>query len=347
MNTQLKNQAIQIDGSQGEGGGQILRTALALSMITGTPFELINIRAGRKKPGLMRQHLVCVQASQRISNATVEGAELHSKRLYFAPQQIQAGHYDFQIGSAGSTILVLQTLLPALMLQDQPSQISIHGGTHNPMAPTADFIEHCFLPTIKRLGIHIDFHCERAGFFPIGAGEIHTTIHPWQNKDKLNANDVGKLTALTAHAACLNIPVDIAERELDVLSNKLDLTQKKLVQFKGVSQGNTAFVVAVFEHHTQVLTTLGEMRKKAELVAKDLAKMVKDYLDSNATADEYLTDQLLLPMALGKGGEFTAHIISEHTRTQANMIQRFLDCEIIFTELKPHYWQVKVKTQSY
>lgn len=183
----LETSTIQIDGSQGEGGGQILRTALSLSMITGIPFELINIRAGRKKPGLMRQHLVCVQASQRISNATVEGAELHSQKLYFAPQQVQAGHYDFQIGSAGSTILVLQTLLPALMLQDQPSQISVQGGTHNPMAPTADFIMHCFLPSLKKLGIDVDFHVKRAGFFPVGAGEIQATIHPWQHKQKLNS----------------------------------------------------------------------------------------------------------------------------------------------------------------
>ena len=133
--------AIQIDGSQGEGGGQILRTALALSMITGQAFELINIRAGRRKSGLMRQHLVCVQASQEISQAYVEGAELHSQRLYFKPQQIKSGKYQFQIGSAGSTTLVLQTLLPALLLQNQASELTISGGTHNPLALMADFIE--------------------------------------------------------------------------------------------------------------------------------------------------------------------------------------------------------------
>ncbi|WP_111860353.1 RNA 3'-terminal phosphate cyclase [Acinetobacter sp. CFCC 10889] len=342
MNTYLKTKTIQIDGSQGEGGGQILRTALALSMLTSIPFELVNIRAGRKKPGLMRQHLVCVQASQRISNATVEGAELHSQKLFFQPQQVQAGHYDFQIGSAGSTILVLQTLLPALMMQDQASQISIHGGTHNPMAPTADFIAHCFLPTIEKMGIHVDFECERAGFFPIGAGQINAVIHPWTKQTKYTALEKGQVIDLQGYAAALNIPDNIADRELEVLHNKLNLNTRKRINFKGISQGNTAFVVLNYAHHQQVFSALGEMRKSAEKVAHDLAKEVKAYLTTDAIADEYLADQLLLPMALGKGGEFTAQIISEHTKTQADMIQKFIDCEITFTELKENNWQIKV-----
>lgn len=333
MNTQFKKRTIQIDGSIGEGGGQILRTALSLSMITGIPFELVNIRAGRKKPGLMRQHLVCVQASQRISNATVEGAELHSQKLNFEPQQVQAGTYDFQIGSAGSTILVLQTLLPALMMQSQASQISIRGGTHNPMAPTADFITHCFLPTIEKIGIQVDFHCERAGFFPIGAGQIQTTIHPWIQQTKYTALDKGQLISTHAYAAALNIPTDIADRELETLHNKLDLSTRKRLNFKGISQGNTAYVILNYEQHQQVFSALGEMKKSAENVAHDLSKKVKAYLESEAVADEYLADQLLLPLALGKGGEFTAKVISEHTKTQAEMIQKFIDCDIQFIKI--------------
>ena len=332
MNTFTKNKTIQIDGSIGEGGGQILRTALSLSMITGIPFELVNIRAGRKKSGLMRQHLVCVQASQRISNAVVKGAELHSKKLYFQPQQVQAG----------STILVFQTLLPVLMMQDQSSEISIHGGTHNPMAPTADFIEQCFLPTLQKLGIRVDFECERAGFFPIGAGQTNVTIHPWIEKSKLSILQRGKLLETHAYASALNIPVTIADRELEVLNNQLDLITRKSLNFKGISQGNTAFVVLNFEHHQQVFSTLGEMKKSAEKVAQDLAKDVKTYLKTDTVADEYLTDQLLLPLALGQGGEFTAQVLSEHTKTQAEMIQKFLDCEISFKEVD-NIFQVNVR----
>ena len=336
---------IQIDGSQGEGGGQILRTALALSMITGQAFELINIRAGRKKPGLMRQHLVCVQASQHISQAYVEGAELHSQRLYFAPQHVQNGKYQFQIGSAGSTTLVLQTLLPALLLQNKASELAISGGTHNPLAPTADFIEHCFLPALEKLGIGVEFKLNKAGFFPIGAGEIQIKIQPWQHRNKLNLLDRGTLQSTKAFAAVLNLSEEaqIAQRELATLNKRLKLDTQQQFHLNGISQGNTAYVKVEHQHLVQLFTALGEMRKSAEQIANHLAEQVKQYMESNAAVDEYLADQLLLPLALGQGGEFTAQCISEHTRTQAVMIEKFIDCEIKFIELNENLFQVTVK----
>lgn len=337
--------AIQIDGSQGEGGGQILRTALALSMITGQAFELINIRAGRRKSGLMRQHLVCVQASQEISQAYVEGAELHSQRLYFKPQQIKSGKYQFQIGSAGSTTLVLQTLLPALLLQNQASELTISGGTHNPLAPTADFIEQCFLPVLKKLGIKAEFKLNKAGFFPVGAGEIHIKIQPWQHRNKLILLDRGALQSIGAFAAVLNLSEEaqIAERELVTLNKKLKLDTQKQFRLNGISQGNTLYVKIEYENNVQLFTALGEMRKSAEQIANHLAEQVTQYMKSNAAVDEYLADQLLLPLALGQGGEFTAQCISEHTRTQAAMIEKFIDCDIEFIELDKTLFQVNVK----
>nr|WP_277606232.1 RNA 3'-terminal phosphate cyclase [Acinetobacter genomosp. 15BJ] len=339
---------IQIDGSQGEGGGQILRTALALSMITGQAFELINIRAGRKKPGLMRQHLVCVQASQQISQAYVEGAELHSQRLYFAPQHVQSGKYQFQIGSAGSTTLVLQTLLPALLLQNEASDLTISGGTHNPLAPTADFIEHCFLPALEKLGIKVEFKLNKAGFFPIGAGEIQITIQPWQHRNKLNLLDRSTLQSTEAFAAVLNLSEEaqIAQRELATLNKRLNLDTQQQFYLNGISQGNTMYVKVAYTHHIQLFTALGEMRKSAEQIANHLAEQVKQYINSQAVVDEYLADQLLLPLALGQGGEFTAQCISEHTRTQAAMIEKFIDCEIEFIELDRNLFQVKVNLDN-
>ena len=326
----MQYKTILIDGSQGEGGGQILRTALSLSMITGKPFELQNIRAGRKKPGLMRQHLVCVQASQRISNATVEGAELHSTHLHFAPQQVQAGQYEFQIGSAGSSMLVFQTLLPALMVQDQPSQLIIHGGTHNPMAPTADFVQQAFLPALQKMGVVVDFKLEKAGFFPVGGGKMTAEIAAWLDRKHFSVLERGALQSLHAYAVALNIPQDIAQRELATLAKRLNLNHHAQLYPQGTSQGNTAFVVVDSEHHQQVFSVLGEVKKSSEQVGAELAREVQAYLASQAVVDEHLADQLLLPLALAKGGEFTAQVISEHTRTQAEMIQRFIDCEIVF-----------------
>ncbi|ENU29822.1 RNA 3'-phosphate cyclase [Acinetobacter sp. CIP-A165] len=347
MNKALANMpaTIQIDGSQGEGGGQILRTALSLSMITGQAFELINIRAGRKKPGLMRQHLVCVQASQQISQAYVEGAELHSQRLYFAPQHVQSGKYQFQIGSAGSTTLVFQTLLPALLLQNEASELTISGGTHNPLAPTADFVEHCFLPALEKLGIEVEFKLNKAGFFPIGAGEIQIKIQSWQHRNKLSLLDRGSLQSIDAFVAVLNLSEDaqIAQRELATLNKRLKLNTQQQFHLHGISQGNTAYVKVEHENHVQLFTALGEMRKSAEQIANHLAEKVKLNLASKAVVDEYLADQLLLPLALGQGGEFTAKCISEHTRTQAAMIEKFIDCEIDFIELDKDLFQINVK----
>jgi RNA 3'-terminal phosphate cyclase (ATP) len=180
---------LQLDGSIGEGGGQILRTALSLSLLTGKPFQLTHIRAGRKKPGLMRQHLVCVQAAKAIGQAKVTGDHLHSTELTFEPQTVQAGHYHFAIGSAGSTMLVLQTLLPVLMMQSQSSTLKIEGGTHNPLAPTLDFIQRGFLPAVAKIGIQVEVVASQAGFAPVGGGIVDVVIQPWTDRQILTLRE--------------------------------------------------------------------------------------------------------------------------------------------------------------
>ncbi|MFB2539736.1 MULTISPECIES: RNA 3'-terminal phosphate cyclase [unclassified Acinetobacter] len=336
MKNLSKDKYLSIDGSFGEGGGQILRTALSLSMITGTPIHLYNIRAGRKKSGLLRQHLVCVQASQMISHAEVTGASLGSTEIYFRPQAVTAGTFELNIGSAGSTFLVLQTLLPALLLQNSLSTIRIQGGTHNPMAPTAEFIQQCFVPALAKMGVNMTVRLEQAGFAPIGGGKIHVEIQPWTQRLSYQVLQTGELLALNAFANCLNLDSNIAVRELITLKHKLQLNHTSQYQLDGISQGNCLYVQAEFEHHSQIFTALGEHKKPSESIANKLAKTVKQYLASDAVADEYLTDQLLLPMALGQGGRFTAQMISEHSRTQADMIMRFLDVKIAFEKKDKH-----------
>lgn len=332
---------IEIDGSVGEGGGQILRTALSLSLLTGQAFHLTNIRAGRKKAGLMRQHLVCVQAAKQIGHAVVEGDHLRSTELRFTPHTVQAGHYHFAIGSAGSSMLVLQTLLPVLMMQDQPSTLRLEGGTHNPMAPTADFIQRGFLPVLAKLGISVKFHCVQAGFFPVGGGVVEVEIQPWQQRQPLYLLERGELVALNAYAGVQRLEQHIAERELATLKQLLIIHESGLLELDGCGQGNTALVEVVSTAHTEVLTVLGETGRTAEQVAKRLSGLVKRYLHHTGAVDEYLADQLLLPLALGVGGKYSCRVVSEHTRTQAMMIQRFLPVRIDILEHSSS-WQIIV-----
>ena len=169
---------IRIDGSIGEGGGQIPRTALGLSLVTGKPFEIKNIRAGRRKPGLLRQHLTALKAAKQISQADVRGAQIGSSEFAFSPRRVRSGEYHFAVGTAGSTTLVLQTILPALMLADGPSTVVIEGGTHNPYAPPFPFLERSFIPVLRQMGVGIDLELNRYGFYPAGGGKFTIRIDP-------------------------------------------------------------------------------------------------------------------------------------------------------------------------
>ena len=342
---------LKIDGSFGEGGGQILRTALALSMITQTPIEISNIRAGRKKPGLMRQHLVCVQAAKAISHATVTGDELGSQTLQFTPHTVQSGDYHFDIGSAGSTTLVLQTILPPLLLAEHPSKVSIKGGTHNPLAPTADFLQYAFIPALANMGIKLELELMRAGFAPVGGGEIVAKIYPIEdNEHSPNFSLIkrGQLLGVALVASELNLHIDIAKRELTSAEKcllqknyvaKEQLTQD-VISLQGIGEGNTCYAIVKNENHQEVFTLLGEKGSSAENIGKRLAGLVNRYLASDACVDEYLTDQLLLPLAMlidskrfkSNCAQFLARMISEHTRTQAVMIEKFLPVKIEFNE---------------
>lgn len=349
---------LQIDGSFGEGGGQILRTTLALSIITQTPIEISKIRAGRKKPGLMRQHLVCVQAAKAISHATVTGDELGSQDLKFTPHTIQSGRYDFDIGSAGSTTLVLQTILPPLLMANGKSTVTIKGGTHNPLAPTADFLQHAFIPALANMGIKLELELVQAGFAPVGGGEIVAKIYPIDDNERypnFNLVERGQLLGVELVASELNLQIDIAKRELDSsekhLNDKNDLGKQPLKtsfhSLKGIGEGNTCYAIVKSQTptmlHHEVFTLLGEKSRSAENIGKRLAGLVNRYVASNACVDEYLADQLLLPLALlcekklfkkGNQAQFTARMISEHTRTQAVMIEKFLPVKIDFTDMQ-------------
>ena len=202
---------ITIDGQ--DGGGQILRTALSLSMVLGKPFRITNIRGKRSKPGLMRQHLTCVKAAQKMTGATVDGMEISSQELVFSPGGIRAGEYEFAIGSAGSTTLLFQTILPALLSAGETSSVKLIGGTHNPMAPSADFISRSFIPLLRRMGAELEFSCERLGFAPAGGGVISAEVKPVDYLDGLDLSVRSKLVTKRAEIVSANLRPSIVDDE--------------------------------------------------------------------------------------------------------------------------------------
>ncbi|MBN8526405.1 MAG: RNA 3'-terminal phosphate cyclase [Planctomycetes bacterium] len=317
---------ITIDGSQGEGGGQILRTSLALSAITGTPVRIERIRARRPKPGLQRQHLVAVQAAARVCNGHLDGAELHSREIVLTPQAPCDGTYEFDIGSAGSTTLVLQTVLPILLCADGPSQLRIRGGTHNPMAPPVEFLQESFLPVLHRIGIAATLDLARHGFYPAGGGAISAGIQPWQARVPLQLHERGKAIGRHAEVLLANLPAHVASREAQALKHGLHWSHAEVDEREVAADGPGNAIIARLRHAaiTTVITAVGELRKPAEQVAQDCVRQVQRHLQGDAPVCQHLADQLLLPLAIGAGGSFRTVAPSEHTRTNAAIIAAFL-----------------------
>lgn len=214
---------MHIDGSQGEGGGQVLRTSLALSLVTGRAFEITRIRAGRKRPGLGRQHLTAAQAAARVGAARADGLALGSQRLTFAPQTVNPGTYHFNVGTAGSATLVLQTVLPPLLLADGPSTLVLEGGTHNPHAPPFDFLQKAFLPLVGRMGPRVTVELSRRGFYPAGGGRFVAHIEPALKLTPIDLLECGTICQRRAIAIVESLPRHIAEREVEVLRTRLGL----------------------------------------------------------------------------------------------------------------------------
>jgi RNA 3'-terminal phosphate cyclase (ATP) len=317
---------ITIDGSRGEGGGQVLRSALTMSLITGRPLRMINIRAKRKKPGLMRQHLTAVQAAAAIGMAEIEGAGPGSQTLLFQPQTIRGGDYRFAIGTAGSCTLVLQTVLPALLAAGVEARLNLSGGTHNPMAPPADFLQHAYLPLLREMGAEIDISLSRYGFYPAGGGELELKLAAGNPLQPLHLTQRGALCQTGAEALIASLPMHIAERELETVRRTLGWDQSQL-QLRGLNNsqgpGNALVATIKHEHVTEVFTAFGEKGISAEKVAGRLCRQIKAYMQSNVPVGPHLADQLLLPLAIA-GGEFTTAKPTQHTLTNLETINTFL-----------------------
>jgi len=338
---------IVIDGAAGEGGGQVLRTSLALAMITGRPFRIENIRAGRPRPGLMRQHLTAVMAAAEICGGTTFGAEPKSTTLEFVPSCIRGGDYRFTIGTAGSTILVLQTILLPLLWAGEPSRLVLEGGTHNPHAPSFAFLQQAFLPQLARMGAEVSATLVRPGFYPAGGGRIEVAVTPRAGGlQPLHVPARGDLRRAHAEALVVNLPGSIGERELAVVGSRLQWPAENLAlrtDKLGEGPGNVLTLFLEFATLTQVLVAFGEQGIAAEAVATRAAKVASRLLAQEAAAVEpHLADQLLLPMALAGGGSFTTLALTRHATTNIDIIRRFLDVAITVAEAGPDLCTVQI-----
>lgn len=309
------------------GGGQLLRSSLSLALVTERAFRMTNIRGKRPKPGLMRQHLTCVKAAAEVCGAEVEGAEMGSTELVFTPGKIAAGDYRFAIGSGGSTTLVLQTLLPALLHAEASSTLRIEGGTHNPMAPPFEFIEQCFLLVIQSMGVDATVTLERPGFMQAGGGVLTAHITPIKKWKKLKLTERGAPVETFGRVLHAHLPHDIAEREISTAARVLNWEAERIeVRRAGDSAGpgNAILLGARFANVCEISTGIAQMGKSAEAVATGAAKGLRTYLASDAPVGVHLADQLLLPMALAGGGEMRVLAISDHARTNMELIEGFL-----------------------
>lgn len=325
-------QPVVLDGSHGEGGGQILRTALALSAITRRPLVVENIRARRERPGLQRQHLACVLAAAAICDADVDGAELGSKRLRFTPGARRGGDFTFDIGTAGSTGLVLQTVIPALLGAPVGSRVTVTGGTHNPLAPCFDFLDRVFAPVIGRMGGTLALAIESHGFYPAGGGRVTATIEPGPLAP-IALVERGPITRRWATAIVCRLPTHIAARELMVVQERLELEPREceVRDVRSPGPGNAILIELEWATGRELFTGFGEKGVRAERVADTACDEAAAWLAGDAPVGPHLADQLLLPMALAGGGRFRTAAVASHATTNIDTIRAFLDVTIAMT----------------
>ena len=318
---------VHLDGSRGEGGGQILRTALALSLATGRPFRIERIRAGRKKPGLLRQHLTGVRLAAAVGEARVEGDELGSTTLVFEPSACRAGTHQVRVGTAGSTSLVAQAVLPALLFAEGPTELVIEGGTHAPSAPPFEFLERAWARLLADHGARVELRLERPGFFPAGGGRVHVRVEPWREPRPMRLLERGERVSAEAVAILSRVPHHVAERELARVQVLLGWPEDRLrVEVRPHSPGpGNALVLAIeHEHVTEVFVAFGARGVRAEQVADQACSAAKAWIAAAAPVGVHLADQLMLPLALGAGGTYRTTGLSRHSRTNVEVIDAFL-----------------------
>ncbi|MBW3560898.1 MAG: RNA 3'-terminal phosphate cyclase [Actinobacteria bacterium] len=334
---------LQVDGST--GGGQVLRSALTLSLVTGQAVRVRGIRANRPRPGLRNQHLAAVRLAARIGGAEVLGAATGSQDLTFEPSTIRAGDHEADVGTAGSATLILQTVLLPLLRADAPSTVTVTGGTHNRSAPPFDFLHRAWVPRLRELGADLSVRLDRHGFEPEGGGRVTASVEPSPLTGPLELTDPGELLDRRAHVLLADLPRHIAERELDAIRQELGWPRDACTvgEVPADGAGNALLLEVVHEHVTEVVTGFGRLGVPAEEVAGEAVAALQRYLDPGVAVGPHLADQLLLPMALADGGELTTVPATSHLITNAEVIQRFLGVTVAIEETGPRSARVTVR----
>lgn len=338
---------ITIDGSFGEGGGQILRTSLALSLVTGKPFRMENIRAKRDKPGLLRQHLTAVSAAAEVSDARVEGGAIGSTGLSFSPRAVKAGSYHWAVGTAGSATLVFQTVLPALLTAQGATELSLEGGTHNPYAPPFDFLAKAFLPVVNRMGAKVAARLERPGFYPAGGGRFVVAIDPVKRLERVDLTERGDILKQEGVSVVSQLSRRIAETELAVLQAKLSWPAESFrVEEVANPRGPGNILICAIESRniTEVFTGFGERGVPSDRVAMATVEEVREYVAAGVPVGRHLADQLMIPMALAGGGKFRTLPPTRHSLTNIEVLKKFLDIEVTVTRIERPVWEIEIRS---
>lgn len=340
--------SIRIDGNYGEGGGQILRTALALSCVLQKDIEIYNIRKGRKVPGLQAQHLTCVKAARTISEAEVEGDRLQSQVLKFSPKKIKGGNLFFDVGTAGSVCLVLQSIIIPLSLTNARSELRLKGGTHVPFSPPVTYFQKVLFPILNCLGLNLSMEIKRWGWYPKGGGEVICQAKPVEKIVPLNLIKRGKLLKLSGLSLVSNLPLSIAQRQKQeaekILSEFVVKTQNRgsvgkennfnleteILDASSIGKGTFFFLLASFENSIAGFSSLGALGKRAEQVSDEACKAFLDFMKTTGAIEEHLADQLIPFLALAQDeSNFSVSRISQHLLTNIWVTQQFLPVKIV------------------
>jgi RNA 3'-terminal phosphate cyclase (ATP) len=329
METMDRRESVIIDGGYGEGSGQILRTSLSLAVITGKAVKLVNIRGGRKNPGLRPQHLAAVRACASVCGAKLDGAELGARKLTFIPGAISPGSYEFHIGTAGATTLVLQTILPPLSMSESESRVLISGGTHVPWSPPYHYVAQVLVPTINQLGFQCEPQIKRWGWYPKGGGVIQARVQPHIPLGSFSLDQPFELRGVSGISASSRLPEHIRVRQKKQVEARLQKAgihgEIELVDVRARNPGTLLFLCVKGKDSLAGFSSLGARGKRAELVADEAIDDFFYFLESGAALERHLADQLLVYLASAAGKhQFTTSKVTQHLLTNAWVIEKFL-----------------------